>query len=155
MPLTNKDIKSYWKQKVCHIRKKGFINDDKNKKKFRNHCHYTGKLRGAAHSECNLRYTVAKKIPIIFHNGSKYDHHFVIKKLVKEFEGQFECLGENTEKYINFSVPFKKEDDEKFTYKLKFIDSYRFMQSKLLDLVDNLYGVYDKECRKFKERKKN
>ena len=98
---------------------------------------------------------MAKKIPIILHNGSKYDHHFVIKKLVKEFEGEFECLGENTEKYITFSVPFKKEGDEKFTYKLKFIDSYRFMQSKLLDLVDNLYGVYDKECRKFKERKKN
>ena len=93
----------------------------------------------------------------MFHNGSTYDYHLIIKKLAKEFEGQFECLGENTEKYITFSVPIKKEHDNGkiSTYKLKFIDSYRFMQSKLLDLVDNLYGVYDKECRKFKERKKN
>ena len=88
---------------------------------------------------------------------STCDYHFIIKQLAEEFKGQFECLGENTEKYITFSVPIKKEHDngKTSTYKLKFIDSYRFMQSKLLDLVDNLYGVYDKECRKFKERKKN
>ena len=38
---------------------------------------------------------------------------------MEEFEGEFECLGENTEKYITFSVPLKKEDDGKVTYKLK------------------------------------
>ena len=75
----------------------------------------------------NLRYNVPKKIPIVFHNGSTYDYHFVTKKLAEEFKGDFECLGENTEKYITFSVPLKKEDDGKITYKLKFIDSYRFM----------------------------
>ena len=64
------------------------------------------------------------------HNGV-FDHHFIIKQLPKEFNGQFECFGENTEKYINFSVPIKKKDynGETNTYKLKFIDSYRFMQS--------------------------
>ena len=51
IPLTNKGIKSYEKQKVCHICKKKFCYD-KNKK-FRDHCHYTRKFRGAAHSECN------------------------------------------------------------------------------------------------------
>ena len=45
-------------------------------------------------------------------------------------------------------MPLKKEDDEKTPYKLKFIDNDRFMQSKLSDLVDNLSGVYDKECKK-------
>ena len=34
-------------------------------------------------------------MPIIFHNGSIYDYHFIIKELVKEFEGNFECLGKN------------------------------------------------------------
>ena len=82
-----------------------FCDDDKNKKKVRGHCHYTGNFRGAAHSECSLRYNVPKKNPIVFHNGSTHDYHFVIIKLVKEFEGEFECLGENTEKYITFSVP--------------------------------------------------
>ena len=43
-----------------------------------------------------------------FHNGFTYDYHFIIKDLTKQFEGQFECLGENTEKYITFSVPVKK-----------------------------------------------
>ena len=76
--------------------------------KFRDHCHYTGKLRGAAHSICNLRYKRPKEIPVVFHNGSTYDYHFIIKQLAKEFDGQFECLGENTEKYITFSVPIKK-----------------------------------------------
>ena len=42
-------------------------------------------------------------------NISNYDYHFVIKKLSKEFEGEFECLGENTEKYQTFSFPIEKE----------------------------------------------
>ena len=125
-----------------------FCDDDKNKKKVRGHCHYTGNFRGAAHSECSLRYNVPKKNPIVFHNGSTHDYHFVIIKLVKEFEGEFECLEENTEKYITFSVPLKKEDDVKITYKLKFIDSYRFMSTLLSNPIDNLSGVYDKECKK-------
>ena len=117
IPLTNKEIKSYEKQKVCYICEKKFC-DDKNKKseydlyhKVRDHCHYTGKFRGAAHNICNLRHKVPKKIPIVFHNGSTYDYHFIIKQLAEEFKGQFECLGENTEKYIIFSVPFEKERD--------------------------------------------
>ena len=129
IPLTNKEIKSYEKQELCHICKEKFSNY-KNKKKVRDHCHHTGKFRGAADSECNLRYKLPKEIPVVFHNGSRYDYHFIIKKLAEEFEGEFECLGENTEKYITFSVPLKKENHngEKITYKLKFIDSYRFSQ---------------------------
>ena len=93
------------------------------------HCHSTGKFTGAAHSECNLRYKVPKEIPIVFHNGSTYDYHFIIKQLAKEFEAEFKCLGENTEKNITFPVPLKKENGKIITYKLKFIDSYRFMST--------------------------
>ena len=74
----------------------------------------------------------------MFHNGSIYDYHFTIKELVKEFEGNFECLGDSTEKYITFSVPIKKKIENKdleITYKIKFIDSYRFMASSLSKLV--------------------
>ena len=110
IPLTNKKIKSYEKQKACHIYKEKFA-VIKTKTKVRDHCHCTRKLRTAAHSECNLRYKVAKKIPVVFHNGLTYDYHFIIKQLAEEFEGEFECLGENTEKYIYFSVPLKKEND--------------------------------------------
>ena len=86
----------------------------------------------------------------MFHNGSTYDYHFIIKELVKEFEGNFECLGENTEKYITFSVSIKKKIENKdleITYKIKFIDSYRFMSSLFSKLVDNLSeGIHNNKC---------
>ena len=67
------------------------------------------KYRGAVHDICNLRYKIPKEIPVVFHNGSTYDYHLIIKELAEEFEGPFECLGENTEKHITFSVLIKKE----------------------------------------------
>ena len=75
-----------------------------------------------------LRYKTPKEIPLVFHNSSSYNYHFIIKELAEEFKGQFECLGENTEKYITFSVLIKKELDNGKTiiYKIKFIDNFRF-----------------------------
>ena len=97
-----------------------------------------------------MRYKVPKEIPVVFHNGSTYDYHFLIKELVKEFEGNFECLGENTEKYITFSVPLKKKIENKnieLTYNIKFIDSHRFMSALLSKLVDNLSdGIHNNKC---------
>ena len=97
-----------------------------------------------------MRYKIPKEIPVVFHNGSTYDYHFIIKELVKEFEGNFECLEENTEKYITFSVPINKKIDNKdleITYKIKFIDSYRFMSSSLSKLVHNLSeGIQNNKC---------
>ena len=58
-------------------------------------------------------------------------------------------MGENTEKYITFSVPIKKKLDNgrSITYKIKFIDSFRFMSSSLSNLVDNLSeGVHSDKC---------
>ena len=113
--LTNGEKKLYEKQKVCYICKKEFCMDKNDEKEFkleqkvRDHCHYTGKFREAAHSICNLRYKIPREIPVVFHNGSTYDYHFIIKQLAEEFKGEFKCLGENTEKYITFSVPIKKE----------------------------------------------
>ena len=91
--------------------------------------------RGAAHSICSLKYSVPKKINIAFHSGSDNDYHFIIKELAKELEKNVTCLGENTEKYITFSVPIEKEvsiskknsknGDEitkKTYYRLQFID---------------------------------
>ena len=147
--LTPGEKKDYDEQKVCYICKKEFDNND-NDKKVRDHCRYTGKYRGAAHNICNLRYKIPKEIPVVFHNGSTYDYHLIIKELVKEFKGNFECLGENTEKYITFSVPIKKKiknKDMEITYKIKFIDSFRFMATSLSKLVDNLMkGIHTNKC---------
>ena len=150
IPLTTEEKIYHNKQEICYICKKEFSNNEKKNYKVRDNCNYTGKYRGAAHNICNLRYKVPKEIPIVFDNGSIYDYHFIIKELVKEFEGNFECLGENTEKYITFSVPIKKKIENKdleTTYKVKFIDSYRFMASSLSKLVDNLSeGIHNNKC---------
>ena len=63
-------------------------------------------------------------------------YHFIFKELAEEFKGQFECLGENTEKCINFSVSIQKEieNDKKITYRIKFTDSFRFMLRSLSSL---------------------
>ena len=97
---TKEEKKIHCVQKVCHICKKGFSTDDDNKKYHKVRDHFTGKYGCAAHVICNLRCKMPKEIPVVFHHGSTYDYHFIIKELAEKFEGQFECLGENAEKYI-------------------------------------------------------
>ena len=116
IPLTEEESKSYKKQEAYHICEETFCmdKDDKdyiNRKKVKDHCHYTGKFRGAAHSKCNLNYKAPKDIPIIIHNAS-YDTHFIINQLAEEFKGELNCIGDNMEKYITFSAPIKKECDD-------------------------------------------
>ena len=113
IPLTKKEEKNHNKQKVCYICEEEFNTDDSDKKhhKVKDHCHYTGKYRGAAHNICNLRYRIPKEIPIVFHNGSTYDYHFIIKELVKEFDGNFECLGENR-KICNVLSTIKEKNEK-------------------------------------------
>ena len=81
---------------------------DKSYRKVRDYCHYTGKQRGAAHSICNLTFSVSNETPAEFCNGSNYDYHFIIKELANQFEGQFECLGEKKRKVQNFFHSNKK-----------------------------------------------
>ena len=121
-------------------------------KKVWDHCHFTGRFRGAAHSLCNLWYSKPKFIPVIFHNLSGYDSHLFIKNL--DFtEGNIDCIPNNDEKYISFSKEVtvgtypKKAKDEKggiyyeqepIKYKIRFIDSFKFMSTSLNSLVSNL-----------------
>ena len=150
IPLTTEEKIHHNEQEICYICKKEFDKSNKKHYKVRGHCHYTGKYRGAAHNICNLRYKMTKEIPVVFQNGSTYDYHFIIKELLKEYDGNFECLGENTEKYITFSAPIKKKIENKdieITYKIKFIDSYRFMSMPLSKLIDNLSeGIHNNKC---------
>ena len=135
--LTCEENKSYKEQEACHICEGKFCTDKdnenyKNRKKIKDHCHYTGKFRRAAHSKYNLNYKIPKYIPIIIHNAS-YNTHFIINPLAEEFKGELDFIGENMEKYTTFSVPIKKkcDDGKTSTYKLKFIDSFRFMLNSL------------------------
>ena len=87
--LTDNENNSAEEQEKCHICQKEFCYDKNEKKKFkiyqkvRDHCHYTGKFRGAAHSICNLNYKVPKESPVKIHNDSIYDYHFIIKRLAE------------------------------------------------------------------------
>ena len=137
VPLTHEENNFYNEQEICYICKEKFCvdKDDKdyiNRKKVKDHCHYTGKFIGPAHSICNLKYKVPKEIPIIIHNAS-YDTRFILNQLAIEFKGELNCIGDNMEKHITFSVPIKKEvinnkgDKKIITYKVKFIDSFRFI----------------------------
>ena len=103
------------------------------------------------HSICNIKYSVPKRVGLVFHKGSNYDYHFIIKELARVFKKQFNGLGKNTEKYVTFTIPVEKEVtriDENRTeitkiicYILKIIDSAGFMASSLTNLVNNHCGV--------------
>ena len=164
IPLTDNGNRYYEDQKECYICQKEFCNDKNQKLKFklykkvRDQCHYTGKFRGAAHSISNLNYKVPHKFPVKIHNGLKYDYHFIIKELAEKFKGEFECLGVNTEKYVSFSVLIKKEhvddNNKTITYKIKFIDTSRFVPSKLSNFVHNWSEINNKDCKTCIEKKK-
>ena len=146
--MTDEDEKKYNDAKDCHICKENLGND-----KVRDHCHVSGKYRGAAHKDCNLKYQIPKFIPIIFHNLSGYDSHLFIKKLAHSAPsdqrsisgGKLNCIPNNEEKYISFSKEIKVgefigKDGKTHEVKreLRFIDSFRFMGSSLDSLSKNL-----------------
>ena len=82
IPLTNKEIKSYEKKKMyaIYVKREDFEMMIKTRRKVRDHCHNTGKFRGAAHSKCNLKYNEHKEIQVIIYNAT-YDTHFIINQL--------------------------------------------------------------------------
>ena len=93
---------------------------------MRDHCHITGKYRGAAHNACNLKVRPSPKtttIPVVFHNLRGYDSHLIMQA-ISETTGKIPCIPNNTEKYISFSLG-----------QLRFIDSAQFMLSSLDKLV--------------------
>lgn len=103
---------------------------------------------------CNLRYEAQRGIPVVFHNGSGYDFHIIIKELANEFRKDKKYLGENTEKYISFSVLMRitNDDGEVVSCKLKFIDSLRFMPGSQENHVNNLSEINMMTCKTCKER---
>ena len=116
----------------------------------RDHCHITGRFRGAAHNACNLKLRLNPKttsIPVVFHNLRGYDSHLLMQAISKikppEDEGEeltdrqelekylqeerdykLSCIPNNTEKYISFSLG-----------QLRFIDSAQFLLASLAKLV--------------------
>ena len=86
IPLTKEEKKMRNQQKVCYKCKKIFSTMIKIKNIIKDHCHYTGKYRDAAHDIYNLRYKIPKEIAVVFHNDSTCDYHLIIKELAEEIE---------------------------------------------------------------------
>ena len=110
---------------------------EKDKKKVRGHCHFTGKYRGAAHQKCNALFRKPKFVPVKFHNLSGYGSHLFVKNLNTMGEGDINCTPNTEEKYISFSKSIY-DDEKKFKYKIRFIDSFRSLPASLDRLAGNL-----------------
>ncbi|KAK3783596.1 hypothetical protein RRG08_048478 [Elysia crispata] len=121
MRMTRADWETHRTARRCHVcddRLKGYS--------VRDHCHITGKYRGAAHSTCNLKLRLNPKtttIPVVFHNLRGYDSHLLMQAISK-VEGRMSCIPNSTKKYISFSLG-----------QLRFIDSAQFLLASLDKLV--------------------
>ncbi|XP_043466577.1 uncharacterized protein LOC122501291 [Leptopilina heterotoma] len=128
--LTPQEISDFKRATICHICNEKIPASEK---KVRDHCHLTGKYRGAAHESCNLNYQDCQTIPVVFHNLSGYDAHFIIHAISTSFEGKIDLLPINKEKYISFTKHVKGSE-----VKFRFIDSLRFMAASLEKLASYL-----------------
>ena len=117
--------------------------------RVRDHCHYTGKYKAAAHSICNSRHKRTYEIPVVYRNVSNYDYHFTIKQLVEEFEEQLKYPGESPNNQITFSVPIETQENQKIIkHKIRFIEHVIFMNSSLSSLIDTLAkGLHKVKCK--------
>ena len=147
MIFKSKDQKDFQSATHCHICEKKLFRDKETNKilKVRDHCHFTGEYRGAAHNECNLKCKKTLIFPVIFHNLQGYDSHLFIKQLAK-VSGELTCIPSTEEKYISFSKKimvdnyYSKKMGKPFpkNFEIRFIDSFKFLQASLADLVKHL-----------------
>ena len=120
--MTTQDEEIYNNSQICWI-----CNEELNTDKVRDHCHITGKFRGAAHIQCNLKFKIPKKLPIIFHNLEGYDGHIIFKEL-NNFDVTIDVIPKTIEKYMSIVV----------NRNITFIDSTEFYKGTLDTLASNL-----------------
>ena len=156
LKMTKEDEEEFKKATTCHICNKKYAEKDI---QVRDHCHITGKYRGSAHQDCNLKLKIEPdniKIPVIFHNLKGYDSHFITQEIGaivknntytkngKEIKMNINAIPNNMEKYMAFMLGNH----------LTFIDSFQFMSSSLDKLVSNLPAeAFKYTSKKFKKEK--
>lgn len=127
MIIKDNDVYDFDNAVTCHICDHILLGD-----RVRDHCHITGKYRGAAHQYCNLQYKLPKFLPVFFHNLSGYDSHLFIKEL-GEAPGPIKIIPKTKENYISITkyIPITKEK----SFQVRFVDSYKFLGTSLEKLV--------------------
>ena len=140
MIITPEEQEQFNQASNCWICEKLLNLDDR----VRDHCHFTGRYRGAACNRCNLKYRKPNNISVFFHNLAGYDSHLFIKKL-NVTEGNIDCIPNNEEKYISFSKTIKtgeyankRGEIKNKKFKIVFKDSMKFILSSVEALVNNL-----------------
>ena len=141
LKMTKEDEEKFQKAEECHICDKQYTDKDI---KVRDHCHITGKYRGSAHQDCNLKLKIKPeeiKIPVIFHNLRGYGSHFIMQEIgaIVKNHAYTNNKGEKCQMNIN-AIPNNMEKYMAFMLgnHLAFIDSFQFMSSSLDKLVSNL-----------------
>ena len=137
LKLTKQEQISFDKAETCHICKKELLTE-----KVRDHCHFTGQYSGAAHNSCNLQCRKPMILPVIFHSLQGYEAHLFMKQLARELN----CIPSTEEKYISFSKKIKVDEYKSrrtgetisLYFEIRFIDSFKFLQTSLANLVGNL-----------------
>ena len=119
--MNEEDEHLFQQSNSCWICNKLIDNDEE---KVRDHCHVTGKFRGAAQWICNINLQLNKKIPEIFHNLRGYDNHLIFSGLDK-FDIKTSVIPNGLEKYMAFF----------FNKNLVLIGSMQFMSFSLINLL--------------------
>ena len=122
--MSEKEEEQFQSSKICCICEKLIDDDDE---KVIDHCHVTGKFRGASHWSCNINLQLTKKALVIFHNLRRYGSHLIFDELNKS-DVKIDVIPNRLEKYITYF------SDKNLVY----IDSIQFMNSSLEKLVKNL-----------------
>ena len=107
--MTDEDKEAFNNAAHCFVCGEEFRNTYKTEKeaekykKVRDHCHFTGRYRGCAHSICNLNYCSKHfKIPVFFHNMKKCDGHLIIQNAEQlSNKKKIDVIAQNSDKFIN------------------------------------------------------
>ena len=160
IPLSSEEWKKFRESETCWLCKGKF--GEKGFSKVRDHCHFTGKFRGAAHQSCNLKFQRPKFTPVFFHNLQNYDAHLFVRALgLMDEVLSIKCIPNNDEQYISFSLKFELKRITKWDFKteewkevviqheIRFLDSFKFTLAGLEGLVKNLSREDLKETTRF------
>ena len=145
LEMHKQDWNVFFRSKNCHICEKGLGED-----RVRDHCHMSGKFRGAAHSQCNISFRLNRDVTVGIHNLRRYDGHIIMNQLGSickdRADMEIHAVAKNLEDYLSFSIKINKENGKRNhdggssieSFRIRFIDTCQFLPNSLESLANNL-----------------